>query len=205
MSECSLRFFVKIPPPSRLDGEVEKRSFPGVDSRPCSGAEYSQGGEQRKTLQVIFGNGIAEKNGFRTLWNAKHKRFKRFAQHGAVFLSVVAEPSFPKSEGPNAIIWHVGFAVRDDVFDVLSGAQFYAASKELLRGNRGDAGFLIVARLSRDALADDEFPDVHFPICQTVFVVRQTPSRAISSLLKIRFVIVCFREDREHFVLHSFK
>src|SRR6266403_2318799 len=85
-----------------------------------SGTGYCQGGEQRKTFQVVFGNGMAEKNWFRTLWNAEHKRFKSFVQHGSVFFAVVAKPSFPKGEGAYAVIWDCRFAIRDDVFDVLT-------------------------------------------------------------------------------------
>ena len=41
---------------------------------------------------------------------------------------------------------------------VLSGSQLYAATEELLRGNRGHTRFLVVLpRLFRDALANDEF------------------------------------------------
>src|SRR6266403_6362074 len=72
-----------------------------------SGTGYCQGGEQRKTFQVVFGNGMAEKNWFRTLWNAEHKRFKSFVQHRSVFLAVVSEPSFPQSISPDAVVGHV--------------------------------------------------------------------------------------------------
>src|SRR5437588_52720 len=125
---------------------------------------YWQGGEERKALQVVFGNRVGDKDGFRTLWKVEHKRFKSFAQHCGVFLSVVAEPSFPKREGPYAVVWHGGFAISDDVFDVLTRTQLHTTSKELLRSNRGDTCFLVIAGLPRNALADDKLPDVHFAI-----------------------------------------
>ena len=165
---------------------------------------YSQGGEQGKTLQVIFGNRIADKNRFRAFWNAEHKRFKSLAQHGGVFLAVVSEPSFPQSVGSNPVVGNMGFGVRDDIFDVLSGSQLHPTSKELLRGDRRDASFLVVARLPRDALADDKFPDVHFAIRQTVFIFRKDTTCDLK-FLQIRVVIVSFREDGKHFVLHSSK
>src|SRR5258708_8249154 len=99
-----------------------------------SEAGHCQGGKQRETLQVILRNGIAENNRFRTVWNAKHKRLKSFAQHRGVFLSVVPEPAFPQSVSSNAIVGDVGFGVCDDVLDVLSRTQFDSASKELLGG-----------------------------------------------------------------------
>src|ERR1700676_1151660 len=83
---------------------------------------YSERREERETFQVIFGNGIAEKNRFRTLRNAQYKRFKSFAQHCSVFLTVVSEPSFPKREGADPVIWHWRYAIGDDVFDVLTGS-----------------------------------------------------------------------------------
>src|SRR2546430_17069007 len=92
----------------------------------------SQGGEERKTLQIIFRDGIAEENGFCALWNAKHKRFKRFVQHRGVFLPIVSEPPFPQSISPNAVVGNVGLVVRDNVFDVLPRTQFASPSKQLL-------------------------------------------------------------------------
>src|SRR6266851_2465507 len=169
-----------------------------------SETRYCQGGEQRKTLQVMFGYGIGDKNGFGTVGNGEHKRLKSLAQHRAVFFAVVTEPSFPQSVGPNAVVGDVGFGVGDNVLDVLSRSQFDPTSKELLCGNRGNARLLIVAGLPRDALADDKFPDVHFAIRQTVFIVRKDAARDLK-FLQIRVVIVCFGEDGEHFVLHSCK
>src|SRR5882762_8923802 len=122
---------------------------------------YSKRGEERKTLQVIFGNGIAEKNRFPTLWNAKHKGFKSFAQHCCVFPAVVSEPSFPQCVGPNAVVGDDGFAIGDDVFDVLTRTQLHATSKELLRSNRRDACFLVVTWLSCDPFAHYEILDLH--------------------------------------------
>src|SRR6267378_7934903 len=101
-------------------------------------------------------------------WYKQFERLESLAQHCGVFLAVVSEPSFPQSVGANAVVGDVGFGVGDNVLDVLSRSQLDPTSKELLRGDRCDASFLVVARLPRDALADDEFPDVHFAIRQAV-------------------------------------
>jgi hypothetical protein len=55
-----------------------------------------------------------------SLWKAQRKWLKRLLQHGGILLSVVPEPSLPKGEGAYAVIWDCGFAIRDDVFDVLT-------------------------------------------------------------------------------------
>src|SRR5712692_5544084 len=101
------------------------------------------------------------------------ERFKSLAQHRGVFFAVVSEPSFPQSVGPKAVVGDVGFGVGDNVLDVLSRSQFDPTSKELLRGYRGNACLLVVARLPRNALADNKFPDVHLAIGQTLFIVRK--------------------------------
>src|ERR1700686_1604727 len=87
------------------------------------------------------------------------ERLKRFSQHGCIFLSVVAVPSFPQCKRADSIIWNNGFAVRNDVFDGLAGAQFHATSKKLLCGNRSDTSLLIVTRLLCDPLTDDKVLD----------------------------------------------
>ncbi len=109
-------------------------------------------------------------------WSANQKRFKRFVQHCGVFLAIVSKPSFPQSISPNAIIGDMGFSVCDDVLDVLAGSQLDTTSEELLRSNRCDTCLLVVAGFPRNALADDKFWDVHFTICQAVFVVRERPA-----------------------------
>ncbi len=50
------------------------------------------------------------------------KGLECFSQHGGILLPVVAEPSFPKGECPNAIVRYGGLTVRDDVLDVLAWA-----------------------------------------------------------------------------------
>jgi len=134
----------------------------------------------------------------------KFERLECLTEHSGILLSVVPKPSLPKRKGPYAIIWHCGFAIGDDVFDVLTRTQLHATSKELLRGYRSNACLLVVTRLPRDAFAHDKFPDVHFAIRQAVFVVREHPACELK-LLQIGIVIVGFREDGEHFVLHSIK
>jgi len=101
-------------------------------------------------------------------------------------------------------IWHGRFAVGDDVFDVLARAQLHPTSEELLRGNRSNTSFLIVAGLPRDALADDKFRDAYFTIRESVFIVRKHPACDLK-FFKIRLVVVGLGEDGEHFVLHSSK
>jgi len=119
----------------------------------------SQRGEKWGVCPVFPG----AKDTGRRIWcgfrGRKFERLKRFSQHGCIFLSVVAVPSFPQGKGADSIIWNSGFAVSNDVFDGLAGTQFHATSKKLLCGNRSDASLLIVTRLLCDPLTDDEVLD----------------------------------------------
>ena len=163
---------------------------------------HSQAGEKRGVSPVLPSTNLT---GIVFWWGFGDKQLeglKRFPQHRGILLSVVAEPSFPKREGPNAVIWHGGFAVGDDVFDVLTRTQLDPTSEKLLRSNRSDTCFLVVARLSRDALADDEILDLHISTGQAFFVIGQDHACNFQ-LLKIRIVVVGFGQDREHFMLHS--
>src|SRR6267378_4675937 len=94
-------------------------------------------------------------------WYKQFERLESLAQHCGVFLAVVSEPSFPQSVGPNAVVGDVGFGVGDNVLDVLSRSQFDPTSKELLRGYRGNACLLIVARLLRNSLTHDKILNLH--------------------------------------------
>jgi len=40
----------------------------------------------------------------------KAETLKRFSQHGSIFLTVVAVPSFSQCKGADSIIWNGGFA-----------------------------------------------------------------------------------------------
>jgi hypothetical protein len=74
----------------------------------------------------------------------------------------------------------------------LSGSQLYAAAEELLRGNRSDTGFLVAARLFRNAFADDELPDVYVSARKTFLVIRENHPCGLD-LVNVGFKIVCFR------------
>src|ERR1700730_5109892 len=124
-----------------------------------AGTRQSQSGEKRRASPIF----ARQKDTRRRIWcgfgGRQLERLKRFSQHGCIFLSVVAVPSFPQCKGTDSIIWNCGFAVCNDVFDGLAGAQFHATSKKLLCGNRSDASLLIVTRLLGDPLTNDKVLD----------------------------------------------
>ena len=109
-----------------------------------AGTRQSQCGEKRRAGPIF----ARQKDTRRRIWcgfgGRQLERLKRFSQHGCIFLSVVAVPSFPQCKGAHSIIWNSGFAVRNDVFDGLAGTQFHATSKKLLCGNRSDTSLLIL-------------------------------------------------------------
>ena len=78
---------------------------------------------------------------------------------------------------------------------VWPGRSFTPPAEELLRRNRGDTCFLVVTRLFRDALAHDEFLDVHISARKTFLVARQNCACGLNPA-NVRFKVVCFREDR---------
>lgn len=70
---------------------------------------------------------------------------------------VVAEPSFPQSVSANTVVGDVGFAVRNDVFDVLARTQFHAAAEELVGGSGGDGEILRGAQDDRGGLRMEDW------------------------------------------------
>src|SRR5260370_4954662 len=72
-----------------------------------------------------IGPALASTNLSRIIWlyrpcDTQFERLKCLTQHGRILLSVVATPPFPKCEGPYPIVWYGGFAISDDVLDVLT-------------------------------------------------------------------------------------
>src|SRR5246127_3143760 len=97
-----------------------------------AGTRQFQGGEKRRASPIF----ARQKDTGRRFWcgfgRRQLERLKRFSQHGCIFLSVIAVPSFPQCKGADSFIWNSGFTVRNDVFDGLAGTQFHATSKKLL-------------------------------------------------------------------------
>lgn len=81
----------------------------------------ARGAKRGKCFSSSSEDGSFKRFALKGLWCALDKRFKRFAQHGGVLLPVVGEASFPQDEGTNAILRYGGFAIGDDVLDVLTG------------------------------------------------------------------------------------
>src|ERR1700733_7148541 len=175
----------------------------GNEGRLFVGSCGSQGRKEGKARPVVYGCRLRRIGSNLSAKGAALERLKRLPQHRAIFLPVVAEPPFPQGECANAIIGDRGLAVGDDVFDRLSGPEFYAASEELLRRDRSNARLLVVARLPRDSFTDHELRDVHIPAGKALFVTRAYDACGFE-LVKIRIKVARFGENREDFVLHLF-
>src|SRR5437016_2455435 len=93
-------------------------------------------GEQWSVSPILASADLIRTIMWGRFWEKQFKRLERLTQHGGILLSVVPKPSFPKSECANAVIWRVGFAIGDDVFDVLTRTQAHATSEKLLCSNR---------------------------------------------------------------------
>src|ERR1700719_4202563 len=128
-----------------------------------AGTRQSQSGEKRRAGPIFARQKDTRRRIWRGFGRRQFERLKRFSQHGCIFLSVIAVPTFPQCKGADSIIWNGGFAVRNDVFDGLARTQFHATSKKLLCGNRSDTSLLIVARLLCDPLTDNKVLDFDNP------------------------------------------
>src|ERR1700692_2862526 len=77
-----------------------------------AGTRQSQSGEKRRAGPIF----ARQKDTRRRIWHGfgrrQFERLKRFSQHGCIFLSVIAVPTFPQCKGAAWIIWTSGFAVR---------------------------------------------------------------------------------------------
>lgn len=62
---------------------------------PFQESDVVKAAKRGEAVQIIFGVGGTQRNSGRRLRNELHERFEGFQEHGAIFLSVVAVPSFP--------------------------------------------------------------------------------------------------------------
>src|SRR5579863_2393989 len=133
--------------------------------------------------------------------SGQNEGLETLAQHSAIFLPVVSMPPFPQGIGTNTIIGHSRIRVRNHVVNRLPLPQPYTTAEQLLRGDSRQAGLTVIARLARNALADDKFLDRD----ATLFDPLQVTVKHFSCFVElpaVSSVIARLREYGQSFALH---